>query len=98
MIRLSNDVVLNSYVQIACLPDPSKQYYPTSINITSYAAGWGTLSYGGLLATTLKNVKLTVYSSYLCDQIFPSVLKDFNSQLCAGKPTLIIHFYEINLS
>ena len=47
--------------------------------------GWGMLSEGGLLASILYNVKLTVYNSSFCFNVAPSIETDWNSQICAGK-------------
>ena len=45
IIQLSSPVTFNSYIQPACLPNPSYgTTYPstTNTNITAYAMGWGT--------------------------------------------------------
>ena len=45
ILKLDGEVVLNSKIQLACLPDPAKPGYPTQTGTTVYAIGWGLLSY-----------------------------------------------------
>ncbi len=33
----------------------------------------------------LKNVKITVYNSSMCSQVYPEVNKNWNTQICAGE-------------
>lgn len=76
---------MNTNVQLACLPNPNITSYPQSTGISSWAAGWGTLSSGGSLPNNLYNVKLTVYDSSQCSNVFPTLTKNWNSQICSGR-------------
>ncbi|CAF0932506.1 unnamed protein product [Brachionus calyciflorus] len=62
IIRLRSTVTYNSLIQPGCLPYGKASVYPTTFNIDSWAAGWGTLSFKGPLANTLQNVRLTIVS------------------------------------
>ncbi len=41
LLILSEEVELNNYIQIACLPDRSISLYPTLANIDIFIVGWG---------------------------------------------------------
>ena len=84
ILKLSSEVNLNSYVQTACLPDPSQSGYPVAANQNGYIVGWGTLSEGGSSPDNLQNTKITVYSENSCSNVYPNVVKNWNSQVCAG--------------
>ncbi|RMZ99679.1 trypsin I-P1-like [Brachionus plicatilis] len=60
IIRLKDEIIFNNSIQPACLPYLKDSQYPTKMNIESWAAGWGTLSYGGSTSYTLQNVKITL--------------------------------------
>lgn len=85
IIKLKDEVILNNYIQTACLPDPNIKNYPNQANIDAWAAGWGTFKSSRLTASVLQDVKLTVYDKEMCDKVVPSSAKDWNSQICAGK-------------
>ena len=85
ILKLTSTVTLNEYIQITCLPNSTAMYPSTSnLEMEAYAAGWGTLSYLGQSPQLLYNVKLTTYNSSMCSSIYPSMTKNFQSQLCAG--------------
>ena len=81
LIILNEEVQLNSYIQIACLP-PISTFYPSAF-VPAYAAGWGTLASGGIAPNLLNNVKLTVYPSSYCYNV--NQYLNTNSQICAGE-------------
>jgi secreted trypsin-like serine protease len=85
ILKLSEEVTLNERIQIACLPQQKSQNYPSQTNIDSWVVGFGTTSSGGSLSNDLKNVKITLYPSTQCSQVYPSVMKNWNLQICAGE-------------
>ncbi|CAF1021331.1 unnamed protein product [Brachionus calyciflorus] len=85
IIKLSRPVEFNRFIQPACLPNPKINIYPVKENITSYAAGWGTLSSGGDLPETLQNVKLTVYNESFCESVGFGMEKNWTTQICSGE-------------
>jgi len=83
-LKLSQDVQLNQYIQIACLPGFKSSYYPNP-TIDSWTIGWGTASsYSTLTSNILKNVKLTLYPASQCNAVSPFTLKNWETQICAG--------------
>ena len=47
----------------------------------------GKTTNNGDMATTLNNVKLTVYDSTVCKDVAVKAAKNWNSQICAGDTT-----------
>ncbi len=83
-MKLSQDVQLNEFIQIACLPKLKSNYYPIP-TIDSWAVGWGTVSSGSTLTSNiLKNVKLTLYPASKCNAVSPLIMKNWQAQICAG--------------
>lgn len=85
LLKLTQDVVLNKNIQIACLPDPKHIYYPAKINISAWTTGWGYLKQSGTPSDSLQNVKLTVYDGNLCNNSVAFYTKNWRSQICAGE-------------
>ena len=69
----------NNSIQLVCLPFLASNTYPGT-NAFVYAAGWGTLSYGGVTPDNLNNVKLTTYDASKCN--YSGTLN--TGQICAG--------------
>lgn len=65
LLRLSSNVSLNSYVQLAALP-PSGQILPH--NNLCYITGWGRTSTGGPLSPELKQAYLPVVGYETCSK------------------------------
>lgn len=84
-MKLSQPVQLNQYIQPTCLPQLSTNY--PSFNQASYAVGWGSTYYNGPASSLLQNVKLTIYNNTNCNNVFKSLRKDWNLELCAGDLT-----------
>ncbi len=85
MLVLSDEIELNSKIQIACLPKQKSSVYPSS-NSTIYAAGWGATEYGGSISNALNNVKLKIYDESYCEmKSLIGYEKNFDSQICAGE-------------
>ena len=82
IILLSNEVQLNQFINIACLPQAG--YFPNNTNIDSFIVGWGDLYGNKTYPVMLQNAKIEVYNSSMCVLVFPTVSKDWNSQICAG--------------
>lgn len=86
IIKLASNAELNDYVQIACLPDPSIPSYPSKVNISAIAVGYGNTNYSSTtLSPVLRNVDLTIYSRDVCPSMIPDDAQDAASQICAGK-------------
>ena len=82
LLILDKDITLNTFIKTACLPPLTSFYPPENVNVI--ASGWGTLSYQGSTSKKLQNVMLTNYNSTMCENVLPSITKDWNSQMCAG--------------
>lgn len=83
LLHLTNEVQLTDKIQVACLPSEQSSDFP-KLSYDAYAAGWGTLSYGGSSSSLLRDVSLTIYSNNLCSNVAPSYKKDWDSQMCVG--------------
>ncbi|XP_029358703.1 elastase-1-like [Echeneis naucrates] len=81
LLRLSSEVTLNSYVQLASLP-PSGQILPH--NNFCYITGWGRTSTGGSLSATLKQAHLPLIDHATCSSSswWGSTVK--TTMVCAG--------------
>lgn len=82
MIELQSKAILNEYVQLACLPNLNKTDVENSTSVT--AVGWGRTSSAGSLSDVLRKVNITIYNSSACNNTNNELIKDWNSQLCAG--------------
>lgn len=84
IIKLSKNITLNEYIQVACLPIYQSDNYP-STQVDAYTAGWGDTSENGSFTNTLNNVKMYVYPDpEPCEQIYKSLPKNWRKQLCSG--------------
>ncbi len=85
MLRLDSEVLLNQYIQPACLPLHKPSTYPTpTANAT--VAGWGSLlDAKEIYPSRLRNVQLSIYPSDACYDVMPQLAQNWNSQICAGK-------------
>lgn len=94
IFKLVSQITPSEYIQAACLPDSSVRYYPSQVNISSYVNGWGDLYGNGTvsLPSVLQNVQLTIYDSSMCSGVYPTITKNWNNQICAGKAV-----YALNL-
>ena len=80
MLILANPVAFNQYVQPACI---SKSL--PNLNSPAYTSGWGYLQEGGVIPPSkLHNVKLFYYPETYCQNVYPSIDKNWKSQICAG--------------
>ncbi|XP_050721592.1 proclotting enzyme-like [Eriocheir sinensis] len=87
LVILSNPITFTPYVRPACLPHDD----PNLDGVTVTATGWGTLKYGGDLATVLQKVELRVWSNRECQTAWRGAFNDpsftlLASQLCASNP------------
>jgi secreted trypsin-like serine protease len=83
ILKLKNQVDLNSKVQIACLPTNKSNSYPGT-NVDSIAAGWGNLEFEGSSPNILNEVDLKIYESSYCSRVLKGLDKNWDSQICAG--------------
>lgn len=85
IIKLAKNITLSRSVQIACLPDPDERLYPEGDNIVSWVLGWGTSLYGVISHTrNLNYAELIIYKNEICDDVLPSLAKNWNIEMCAG--------------
>lgn len=89
IIKLSDKVVLNDRVQIACLPHETDYSYPLS-QIKSqyknaYILGWGLNSTEKKTSPDiLQEALISVYNSSKCSSVATRIPKDWKTQICAG--------------
>ena len=82
---MKNEVTLNKFIQIACLPSYSPSYPDNGTDLDAFAVGWGKSATNATVAPDLlNNVKLKIYNSSMCSQTGVSVTKNWASQICAG--------------
>jgi secreted trypsin-like serine protease len=80
ILYLTSNVILNKYIQIACLPSAVSTSYPGT-SVFAYAAGFGiTSNQATAEPDLLNNVKLTVYPYTNCNYIYFIDAQ----QICAG--------------
>lgn len=84
ILKLDEPAILNKFVQLACLPDPSIKIYPTKQNIEAYAIGWGDVSERGYSPNSLHNVLITIYNNSMCSNVSTD-RNDWDTQVCAGE-------------
>lgn len=78
LLKLVSEVVLNEFIQIACLP---RSILP--VNSMPTAVGWGLTSVSGSISDVLREVAITVYDGSFC-KFTTSSIKNWGSQICAG--------------
>lgn len=82
LLHLSKDVTLTDNIQVACLPNEYSTSFPSRFEYpTVYAAGWGTLSSGGVQPDKLQDVYLSIYSDSACSGVGTT---DSRKQMCVG--------------
>lgn len=81
VMQLSSPVAYSDYIQPICLPSSTTDFAPGS-NCT--VTGWGTLSVGGTVSTTLQKAVIQIISTATCTQ--PEVYSGQITarMLCAG--------------
>jgi hypothetical protein len=85
LIRLKNEVTLNKFIQVACLPSYSTSYPDNGTDLDAYAVGWGKSATNSTNAPDLlNNVKLKIYDSTKCSKTGNNAAKNWASQICAG--------------
>jgi secreted trypsin-like serine protease len=83
LIKLSNEVELNEFIQTSCLPNvvTNGQSFPSQYDIDAYLAGWGKLKdEDQTFPSILHNVKIKIFQFDTCF-LFSG---NETIQLCAG--------------
>ena len=83
IIRLTREITFNNKVQPACLPYSKPQRYPTA-STNSWAAGWGSLSFGGQASDVLRNVKILIYEGSSSNLFIKAGLLEGGKDTCQG--------------
>lgn len=85
ILKLAEEVDLNEFAQIACLPD-EETFPPEILNQTAIAVGWGLLNeFDDFLPIKMHNVRLNIYNETMCENVSVEYEKDWSKQICAGK-------------
>ncbi|CAF1023716.1 unnamed protein product [Brachionus calyciflorus] len=84
ILRLKSNVEYSNRIQPACLPNSQIKNYPTKTNIPVWAGGWGVINSRGTYPDTLYVVQMSLLPSARCSLVLPSMLKNWNTQICAG--------------
>jgi len=70
---------------VACLPSEKSSSFPDpSVYPDAYAAGWGTLTFGGSQPDLLQDVAFNMYPSSACSGVAVDFSKNWDAQICAG--------------
>ncbi|RNA00710.1 proclotting enzyme-like [Brachionus plicatilis] len=85
IIKLEKEVTLGENIQLGCLSTSSLKSYPNFSNVDAYAVGWGTTVYDGIESFFLRNIKLTLYEGFMCNDVFKDIEKNWMTQMCAGE-------------
>lgn len=81
LIKLAQPVEPSARIRPICLPGPQDSY----IGKYGTVAGWGVLTHGGDLSSTLQEVSVRILSLDECQKIFTQYKKNINSKsVCAG--------------
>ncbi len=84
LIKLSTNVTLTNYIQVACLPIVQSSNYPRD-QIDVWTAGWGDTNENGTISYILNNIKLTIYyDNKKCERTFSDIPKYWDRQICIG--------------
>ncbi|XP_068245868.1 proclotting enzyme-like isoform X3 [Palaemon carinicauda] len=78
IIALDRTTNFNADIWPVCLPDGDESYVGETATVT----GWGTIYYGGPVATTLQEVTVPIWTNSDCDAAYDQDIID--NQLCAG--------------
>lgn len=67
--------------------------YPDGENLDGIAVGWGKNSTNSTSSIyELNNVKLNIFKGSYCKQLNENLIKNWNSQICAGKNQKLFEF------
>lgn len=85
IMKLQEDVVLNEYIQLACLPKEHRNSYLTEVGNEVIAAGWGSTNWQkNSYDDGLKSVKLKIQNPNKCKPVIKDYPKNWTLQLCVG--------------
>ncbi|XP_071982704.1 transmembrane protease serine 11D-like isoform X2 [Engystomops pustulosus] len=81
LLQLSSPISFTQYIQPVCLPDTLHIF---AINSSCYVTGWGALTEGGILSSSLQQAELKIINSTSCSsyQVYGYLMKP--SMICAG--------------
>ncbi|CAF0920088.1 unnamed protein product [Brachionus calyciflorus] len=84
IIKFVNEIELNRYTQIACLPKVQDQINPNKNHNKGYIAGYSSAgdSYNDV---DQFNIILDIYNNSMCENVQPNKTKNWNVQYCAGE-------------
>ncbi|RMZ94907.1 Transmembrane protease serine, partial [Brachionus plicatilis] len=87
VIKFVNEIELNRYVQVACLPEKVSTEDSFLSKIYGYVAGFS--SSGNSFTTWVQhNIRLDLYNNSMCENVQPEKEKNWNLQFCAGEYNL----------
>ncbi|CAF0908988.1 unnamed protein product [Brachionus calyciflorus] len=85
VFKLSYEVELDHNTQLACLPDPSYDSYPLTLNVDGWITGWGeNITNGTFPILRNQNAKVKIYDNSVCMASRNPFFRDGEKQLCAG--------------
>ncbi|KAG8593457.1 hypothetical protein GDO81_000841 [Engystomops pustulosus] len=81
LLQLSSPISFTHYIQPVCLPDTLDIF---AVNSSCYVTGWGALTEGGILSSSLQQAELKIINSTSCSsyQVYGYLMKP--SMICAG--------------
>lgn len=84
MVKFVNEIKLNRYVQIACLPQKPTSQESLLSKMFGYVAGFS--SAGSSWTTWVQhNLRLDLYNTSMCQNVQPEKEKNWDVQFCAGE-------------
>lgn len=74
---------MNNYIQLTCLPE-KKSSEKAQLDEYGYLAGFSTS--GGTSGNWhMQNAEINIYNSSMCNNVIPSLPKNWERQICGGK-------------
>ncbi|RNA04047.1 serine protease easter, partial [Brachionus plicatilis] len=87
VIKFIDEIKLDRYIQVACLPEKTNPEKSLLSKLFGYVAGFSSAG-SSFNSWVQQNIKLDLYNSSMCESVQPEKEKNWNVQICAGEYNL----------